>query len=731
MSPNNLFPIIQPKMLETLETNIQLNLLERAINASTNGIIITDAQQEDDPIIYVNEAFENMTGYAFNEVAGHNCRFLHGHHCQQEDLSKIRQALQEGKECCAVLKNYRKDGSEFWNELYIAPVHNAQNQITHHIGVQTDVTHRKQAENILQESETQFRQTFECAPIGMALVRIEGRFLDVNPALCEMLGYTKTELMRRTLLEMSHPDDFAEGKFLYRRCLQGEIQTFQLEKRYLTKDGSTIYALTRATLIRDENQIPLHYVVQILDLSCALSQHPVPETTLATKQVTPAKALPNYFHYDGLTGLPTRILFEEYLEEALWHQPQQGAVFFLDLDRFQIINESFGHGAGDQLLIAISDRLEELLQKDDFMARSGGDEFAIFVKDVNTLSQARQIAKTLQEKLTSPFTINTSEGKITTSDHFITTTIGLTLTSGHYSQEKGRNLLQNAEIALGRAKKKGKATVEVFDQTLGEKVWRQSRLETDLKKAISRQELYVQYQPIMNLVTGRLDGFEALVRWQHPELGFVSPGEFIPIAEETGLVIPIGYWVLDQACQQLQEWQQRFPECQDLTISVNLSGLQIKDPGLVQKVKGILEKTGLVGNQLKLELTETALIENVDLASQQLQQLKRLKIQLSIDDFGTGYSSLSYLQQFPVDVLKIDRSFVSAMTPDNHNLKIVQAVISLAHALDLEVIGEGVETGYQKDQLKSLGCEYGQGYYYAKPLGAVQATQVVQEDVGQ
>jgi EAL domain-containing protein (putative c-di-GMP-specific phosphodiesterase class I) len=256
-------------------------------------------------------------------------------------------------------------------------------------------------------------------------------------------------------------------------------------------------------------------------------------------------------------------------------------------------------------------------------------------------------------------------------------------------------------------------------------VLRKSRLETDLKQAISQQELYLQYQPIINLTTGQLSSFEALVRWQHPELGFVSPGEFIPIAEEMGLIVPIGYWVLSQACQQLQEWQQRFPEYPNLTMAVNLSPLQIKDPTLVTKVKAILQNTGLSGNNVKLELTETALIENVDLAKQQLQQLKAHNIQLSIDDFGTGYSSLSYLQLFPVDGLKIDRSFVSAMTPDNHNVKIVQGVISLAHALDLQVVAEGVETDDQRQQLKSLGCEHGQGYYFAKPLGATDATQLL------
>lgn len=726
MSPNRLFNIMQPKMLEMLETEIQLNLLERAINASTNGIIITDAQQDDHPIIYVNEAFEQMTGYTFNEVVGCNCRFLHGDNCQQQNLIKIRSALREGKECYAVLKNYRKDGTEFWNELYIAPIRNVQNQITHHIGVQTDVTERKQAEDILKQSEAQFRQTFECAPIGMALVGVDGQFLEVNPALCKMLGYSQSELMTRSLFEISHPDDLAEGKLLYRRCLQGEIQTFQLEKRYLDRNENSIYALVRATLVRNENQVPSHYVVQILDLSCPLTQPSVPDNPPAMRQAipTPRPTLPNYFHYDSLTGLPTRILFEEYLQEAL--RQQQGAVFFLDLDRFQIVNKSLGHGAGDQLLTAISARLEDSLQRHDLIARSGGDEFAIFVEGVDTASQAVQIAKLFQQKLTAPFTLNTSEGKITTSENFITTTVGLTLANGDTSQGKGQQLLQNAEIALGRAKKKGKAGVAVFDETLGETVWRQSRLETDLKTALAQEDLYVQYQPIMNLVTGKVSGFEALVRWQHPKLGLVSPGEFIPLAEETGLVIPIGYWVLEQACQQLQRWQQRFPSDQNLTMSVNLSGLQIKDPALVKKVEAILSKTGLAGNQLKLELTETALIENFDLATEQLQQLKTHHIQLSIDDFGTGYSSLSYLQQFPVDVLKIDRSFVSAMTPDNQNLKIVQAVISLAHALELVVIGEGIETAYQQEQLRALGCGQGQGYYYAKPLGAVQATEFLQ-----
>ena len=712
-----------PKIqLTMLQLDVQLNLLERAINASSNGIVITDATQKDNPIIYVNRAFEQITGYAFNEVVGHNCRFLQANHSQQDGLDEIRRALQEGKECCTVLENYRKDGRKFWNELYIAPVKNVQGETTNYIGVQTDITERKIAEETLKASESQFRTAFELAPVGMALVGLDGGFLQVNAALCETLGYDRGELMARSLLEVSHPDDLAEGKLLYRRCLQGEISSFQLEKRYLRKDNSTIYGLVRASLVRDEKQIPQHYVVQIIDLSCSLNHSP---TALRKNDSIKSHAhlLPNYFHYDGLTRLPSRLLFEEKLEQALKQGRKQSAVFFLDLDRFQVINESLGHNVGDQLLIAVSSRLKESLQENDFLARSGGDEFLIFVKEVESVSQAFTLAKNLQKKLNPPFTLKTSEGEITTSHNFLTTAVGIALTAGN--EGKGSQLLQDAEIALGRSKKAGKGMIEVFDQALRQKVLRHSQIETALKQATFRQELYLEYQPIMNLATGKLVSFEALVRWRHPKLGLVSPGEFIPIAEETGLVISIGYWVLYKACQQLQEWQQRFPIPSHLTMGVNLSALQIKDPALLENVQGILQETGLAGDKLKLELTETALIENVELATQQLQQLKDHNIRLSVDDFGTGYASLSYLQRFPVDVLKIDRSFVSAMSPNDHNIKIVQGVISLAHALEMEVIGEGVETDYQRQQLKALGCEQGQGYYFAKPLSAIDATEFI------
>ena len=714
---------VKQKLLEALKLDVQLNLLERAINASSNGIIITDYQQEDNPIIYVNEAFERITGYSFNEVAGHNCRFLQGNNRQQSGGETIKTALQHGKECCTVVKNYRKDGSEFWNELYIAPVTDASGTITNFIGVQTDITKRKLAEENLKQSEQQFRIAFEYAPVAMALVSLDGSFLDVNESLCEILGYSKADLMARSLLEISHPEDITEGKLLYRRCLQGEISHFQLEKRYLTKDGGAIYALVKVSLVRDQENLPIHYIVQIWDLSCNLDKQPEKKVEGISKYQLTNHNLRNHLHYDGLTGLPTRILFETSLEQALRQTKKQGAVFFLDLDRFQVMNESLGHSVGDQLLMIIGSRLEACLAEGDFIARSGGDEFAIFVGGITTLLEAISVAKTFQEKLSQPYAINTPEGKITTSYHFINTSVGIAL--GYHHDGKASQLLQDAEFAIGRAKKRGKGSIEVFDHTLRQRALRQSKIETDLKQAISQGEIYLEYQPIINLETEKLMGFEALMRWQHKELGMISPGEFIPIAEETGLIVPIGYWVLSQACEQLKKWHESFPEFEDLIMSINLSALQIKDPALVKTVQEILQANNLSGNKLKLEITETTLIENVELASEQLKKLKANQIQISLDDFGTGYASLSYLQRFPVDVLKIDRSFVSVMAPDNHNFKIVQGVISLAHALNMTVIGEGIETSYQEQELASLGCEFGQGYYFDKPLDAVCATKLL------
>jgi len=430
--------------------------------------------------------------------------------------------------------------------------------------------------------------------------------------------------------------------------------------------------------------------------------------------------------HDALTGLPNRALFMKQLEDDLQRTQREEkycfAVLFLDCDRFKLVNDSLGHLVGDQLLIAIAHRLVACLPAADTLARMGGDEFAILLKDVTDISTASRIVEYIQAQLTQPFQLDERE-------IFINASIGIVLGTPNY--EKPEHLLRDADTAMYRAKALGKARHQVFDAEMHAHALELLQLENDLRRAVERNEFVVHYQPIVCLSTGRIAGFEALVRWCHPERGFVSPGLFIPTAEETGLILPIGQWVLREACQQMQRWRQtnRVGGAAHLqTISVNLSPKQFSQPDLLKDIDQILQETGLVGSDLKLEITEGAIMENAESAAVLLQQLKERQIQLSIDDFGTGYCSLSYLHRFPVDTLKIDRSFVSRIGQAGENLEIVQAVVALADNLGMDAIAEGVETSNQLTHLRVLNCEFGQGYFFSEPLDRDTATLTLTTD---
>jgi diguanylate cyclase (GGDEF)-like protein len=420
--------------------------------------------------------------------------------------------------------------------------------------------------------------------------------------------------------------------------------------------------------------------------------------------------------HDALTGLPNRILFMEHLTKAIQrhrrHPDYLFAVLFIDLDRFKIINDSWGHGVGDQLLIAISHLLRECSRDLDTVARLSGDEFTILVEDLQDYQDAIAIAERLLDQLTSP--IHLKEQKV-----FSGASIGIVLGGSDY--QNGQELLRDADIAMYRAKALGKGRYAVFDQEMYEQTVHLSQLETNLRSALEHQDFVLYYQPIVSLATTKLIGFEALVRWKHPQQGIIAPGEFIAIAEDTGLIIPLGEWVLQEACRQLRAWQLSYPAASALHISVNLSSKQIKQFDFVAKLSQILAQTGLQGSSLKLELTETMLMDQGEKTIELLTQIKQQQVQISIDDFGTGYSSLSYLHRFPVDTLKIDRSFVSPIDVAGNNCEIVKTIITLAHSLGMKAIAEGVETPHQVTHLTNLGCEAAQGYFFAQPLNQTQA----------
>ncbi|PSN11194.1 GGDEF domain-containing response regulator [filamentous cyanobacterium CCP5] len=424
--------------------------------------------------------------------------------------------------------------------------------------------------------------------------------------------------------------------------------------------------------------------------------------------------------HDSLTDLPNRSLLSDRLEKSIQRAQQSPtyhfAVLFLDLDQFKVVNDSLGHLVGDQLLITVARKLQAIARPTDIVARLGGDEFVILVEHVPDIQAVVQIAK----RILADF-----EGTITIEGHtfFMSTSIGIVWSTVDHTEVS--DLLRDADIAMYRAKAKGRAKYEIFDAEMHTQAVKRLTLEHDLQLAIIQQEFIAYYQPVIDLNTRKLTGFEALIRWQHPLRGFISPDDFIPVAEETGLIVPISRWMLQAACEQMATWRQQFPHADDLKISINLSGSDLLQADLIDTIQQVLSQTQLPATALALEITESMLVQNIETTTDLLHQLRAMGFRISIDDFGTGYSSLSYLYNLPVDYLKIDRSFVSNMQPGNKNYKIVQAIVGLSDQLQIGAIAEGIETEQQLEWLKLLGCELGQGWLLSRPLNPAAATALL------
>ncbi|MGK7917143.1 MAG: EAL domain-containing protein [Prochloraceae cyanobacterium] len=477
-------------------------------------------------------------------------------------------------------------------------------------------------------------------------------------------------------------------------------------------------------VVRVKNQLALQSAkAQIQQLNAQLEQRVRQRTAQLEREIAEHKKtqhqLQHLAFHDPLTKLPNRSLFLNRLRQVINRTSQQPnyffAVLFLDCDRFKLINDSLGHVVGDKLLVKVAARLKSCLRSIDTIARLGGDEFAMLLQEVQDISNATCIAQRINEKLKLPFHIDEHE-------IFINVSIGIVLGTEDYQQPE--RIIRDADTAMYRAKELGKGCYQVFNTSMHDSSVNFLILETDLQRAIARQEFAVHYQPILSLPSNSLSGFEALVRWHHPEKGFISPAQFIPVAEETGLIVPIGIWILREACRQLRVWQKQY-QAPHLTISVNFSVKQFSQPDLIEQIDQILEETQLDSRSLKLEITESAIVENPELATKILQEFRSRQIHLSIDDFGTGYSSLSYLHRFPVNNLKIDRSFISRIGENGENLEIVRAIVTLAHQLNMSVTPEGIETTVHLAQLRALGCEFGQGYLFSKPLAPKAAAQLI------
>ena len=552
--------------------------------------------------------------------------------------------------------------------------------------------------NALRESEERFRSAFAYAPIGIGLVSRHGKWLKVNRALCEILGYEADELLSMDFQAMMFPEDLGSTLMKIHELMSGRIASCQMEQKYVHKSGRTVWTQLSVSACGDVRSDSSNLIFQLQDIT--------------DKKIAEQK-LQHEATHDSLTGLPNRALFMRRLEEALDRSRRdskyQVSVLFIDLDRFKFVNDSLGHLMGDQLLIGIASRLRECMRPPDIVARLGGDEFMILVEGRYYTEKITKIANRIQRQFDRPFDLYGQEV-------YSAASIGILRASEKHMTSE--DVMRDADTAMYQAKRSGSHHV-VFDENMHTMAKETLTLETDLRKAIERYEFDVEYQPIFSLSTGEVESVEALARWTHPDLGDIPPSKFIPLAEETGLIDPLGELVLDKACTEVGEIYRQL-EGKSPKLSVNLSCRQFAQPFLVRQVENILERTRFSPARLKLEITETVFFEYQERAIGMLDELRALGIDIDIDDFGTGYSNLSYLVRLPISTLKIDRMFVSPIDETGSNTEIVRTITAMAKNLKLKVIAEGIETSSQLEALKNVGCESGQGYLLAKPMTAAE-----------
>jgi diguanylate cyclase (GGDEF)-like protein/PAS domain S-box-containing protein len=557
-----------------------------------------------------------------------------------------------------------------------------------------DVTDRHDAQLALLASEARFRALVEHSGSLIEILNDLGVITWVSPTLPGVLGYEPEELIGRDSAEVTHPDDLAEATTAWLACLetQGAIKSTVVRVRHA--DGSWHWVECILTNRLDDPSVG-GVVANVIDIS----QRKALERRLA-HQAT----------HDPLTGLPNRTLLIDRLATAIGRAErhhQETAVLFLDLDNFKLVNDSLGHAVGDQLLTAVASRIEAALRPSDSVARFGGDEFVVLCEELATPEDAIVIADRILDAINRPIMLSDNE-------IYVGASIGIAFpTAAHASPE---DVLRDADAAMYQAKGRGRARWVSFDDAMRADVIDRLDIDNTLRRAIERHELRVFYQPIFAIDTGELAGVEALVRWEHPERGLLLPGEFIGIAEDTGLIVPIGRWVLEQACHQVQRWLASRRGDLPFKVAVNLSGRQLSFLGLADDVAAILSRTGIDPARLTLEITESVVMHDVDMSTATLSRLKDLGVELAVDDFGTGYSSLSYLRTFPVDLLKVDRTFVRDMVEDPGDAAIVEAVVNLAHTLGLHAVAEGVETSEQLSALRRIGCEFAQGFLLGRPV---------------
>ncbi len=562
------------------------------------------------------------------------------------------------------------------------------------IGTQIEL---REIQSALRESEERYALAAQGANDGLWDWNLVTGQIFYSPRWSEMLGVTEAELgsTPEAWFSRVHADDNLRIKSKLQNHLEGKTPHFESELRIRHSNGDYRWMLCRGQAVRNAAGVPQRIAGSLTDIN---------DGKVA----------------DAVTGLPNRILFldrvQRCIDQQKRHPDRMFAVMYLDLDNFKLVNDGLGHDAGDELLVAVAKRLETNVRSaDSVIARIGGDEFAILLEQIDRPDDAFRVAERVLKGFESPFYLGLHEV-------FATFSMGISLSSSSSDSISTEDIVSKADTAMYQAKDHGKSCYRVFDPEMQKRVAERLRLETDLRRAVERNEFHLAYQPIVSIATRQVVGFETLIRWQHPELGLISPSEFIPVAEDTGVIVPIDHWVIRQSCTELKRWQLETGDFDDIYFSINVSRRQILHSDLDAEVREILEDTKVNPSQLLLEITESAVMHDADAGAAVLAKLQQRGIRIAVDDFGTGYSSLECLHRLPLDTLKIDQSFVENMSYGK-NGAIVRTIVRLAESLDLSVIAEGIETDEQCDQLVDLGCTFGQGHLFARPMSAVDAME--------
>ncbi|SFJ95500.1 PAS domain S-box-containing protein/diguanylate cyclase (GGDEF) domain-containing protein [Desulfomicrobium apsheronum] len=650
----------------------------------------------DHDLLSANPAMARIFGYEdIGSLMADAQGFLQRAISSADRVQLLSRALQLGTAQNFELDAFMKSGKKTWISINMRTVKRSDGSISHLEGSMRDVSKRKKAERRLAIQKGLFQQLFDNSPQGILLLGKDGAPMDINPSFTSLFGYTRSDL--HALFEMLlNPDSLDESFAFISTVLSGTSVSTETQRR--TKDGRIIPV----------SMLGYPYVLDGTISGAFFIFSDISERKNYEAQLT-RQAL-----RDNLTGLPNRVLFMDRLNRAMTRQQRNSeyrfAVLMIDLDSFKRVNDTLGHQAGDHLLQEVAARLTQCLRTMDTVARMGGDEFAVLLEDFQSNQEAIGITRRLLETIRQPL-------KIQDRDVLVSASVGVVLQTVRYTSPN--DLLRDADISMYRSKELGKNQFKVFSKSMYEQVVQTVQLENDLRQALVEDEFELFFQPIYALSGQKLRGFEALIRWNHPLRGHLPPGEFIPVAEETGLITEIGKWVMRRGCLVLAGWQAQFPDL-DISMSLNLSPKDLLQASLIPVLTELLHETGLKARHIKLEITETAVMDNPEQATSRLERLQKMGFQIAMDDFGTGYSSLSYLQRLPIDILKIDRSFVQTMLENPNNLEIIKAIIGLGKILDLRIVAEGVETQQQLESLQELGCDLAQGYHLGRPMSKKQ-----------